>query len=215
MIGFTHAFWNAVVVKRGGSQSDGLQRRVDEHDPEAEAEMHDRLGLRLVQGAHGLVDVLRRLSDRRLRDDPNTLAATRTSQVLQIALADQALLDQDADLGEATLGDQVGQEDRLVGHRALGEGERPLTQPVVGSGDADRRHLEALLDRLAHRHAVVGDVGAEHHQAALVDEFAVGVDHRLDRTLGQTLDLAVDHLHRPIHQALLDRLFEDEVEATG
>ena len=143
------------------------------------------------------------------------LRATRTSQVLQIALADQILLDQDADLGQAALGDQVGEEDRLVGHRALGEGERPLTQPVVGAGDADRRHLEALLDRLAHRHAVVGDVGAEHHQAALVDEFAVGVDHRLHRTLGQSLDLAVDHLHRPIHQALLDRLGEDEVEGLG
>ena len=56
---------------------------------------------------------------------------------------------------------------------------------------------------------------AEHHQAALVDEFAVRVDHRLDRTLRQTLHLAVDHLHRPIHQPLLDGLLEDEVEALG
>ena len=116
---------------------------------------------------------------------------------------------------EAALGHEVGQEDRLIGHRALGKGERPLTQPVVGAGDADRGHLEALLDRLAHRHAVVGDVGAEHHQAPLVDEFAVGVDHRFHRALGQSLDLAVDHLHRSIHQPLLDRLVEDEVEGLG
>ena len=77
------------------------------------------------------------------------LRATRTSQVLQIALADEVLLDQDADLGQAALGDEVGEEDRFVGHRSLGEGERPLTQPVVGAGDADRGNLEALLDRLA------------------------------------------------------------------
>ena len=51
MIGLTHAFWNAVVVNRGGSQSERLERRVDEHDAEAEAEVHDRLGLGLVQGA--------------------------------------------------------------------------------------------------------------------------------------------------------------------
>ena len=150
-----------------------------------------------------------------LRDDPNTLAATRAPQVLQIALADEALFDQDADLGESALGDKIGEEDGLVGHRSLGEGERPLAQPVVGAGDADGGNLEALFDRLAHRHAVVGDVGTEHHQAALVDEFAVRVDHRLHRTLGQALDLAVDHLHRPIHQALLDGFGEDEVEGLG
>ena len=56
---------------------------------------------------------------------------------------------------------------------------------------------------------------AEHHQAPLVDEFAVCVDHRLDRSLRQALHLAIDHLHRPVHQALLDRLSEHQVEASG
>jgi hypothetical protein len=58
-------------------------------------------------------------------------------------------------------------------------------------------------------------VRTEDHEAALVDEFAVGVDHRLDRTLGQPLDLAVDHLHGTVDQALLDGLFEDQVESLG
>ena len=104
------------------------------------------------------------------------------------------------------LGDQVAQK---IGSSVIdpcGKRERPLTQPLVGSGDADRRHLEALLDRFAYRHAVVGDVRAEHHEAALVDEFAVRVDHRLHRALGQPLDLAIDDLDRSIHHALLDRL---------
>ena len=63
--------------------------------------------------------------------------------------------------------------------------------------------LEALLDRLACRHAVVGDAPAEHREAALVDELAVGVDHRLDRSLRQPLDLPVDDLDRPVDQPLL------------
>ena len=62
--------------------------------------MDDRLGLGVVQRADRVVDVLGGLGDRRLRDDANTLAATRTSQVLQIAFADQVLLDQNADLAE-------------------------------------------------------------------------------------------------------------------
>ena len=64
-------------------------------------------------------------------------------------------------------------------------------------------------------HAVVGDVRTEDHQAALVDQLAIRIDHRLDRTLGQTLHLAIDHLYGPVHQALRDRLFEDEVESLG
>jgi len=42
--------------------------------------MHDRLGLRLVQRADGLVDVLGGLSNRRLGNDADPLAATRASQ---------------------------------------------------------------------------------------------------------------------------------------
>ena len=215
MIGLTHAFWNAVVVNRGGSQprasSAGLMKTMPK--PKPRCTIASAFASCRVCTAALMSCAVCAIAD--LRDDPNTLAATRTSQVLQVALADEALLDQHADLGESALGDQVGQEDRLVGHRPLRERERPLAQPVVGAGHADRGHLEAFLDGLAQRHAVVGDVRTEHHQAALVDEFAVGVDHRLDRTLGQALDLAVDHLHRPVHQALLDGLFEDEVEGLG
>ena len=94
------------------------------------------------------------------------------------------------------LGEQIRPEDRLVGQRSLRERERPLAQPVVGAGHAERRNPEALLDRLAGRHAVVGDVRAEDREAALVDELAVGVDDRLDRSLRQPLDLAEDDLDR-------------------
>ena len=55
----------------------------------------------------------------------------------------------------------------------------------------------------------------EDDEAALIDEFAIRIDHRLDRTLGQTLHLAINHLHGPVHDALLDRLLEDEVERLG
>ena len=137
------------------------------------------------------------------------------SQILEITLADQVLLDEDADLAQATLGDEVGQEDRLVGHRPLREGERPLPQPIVGPGDADGRHFEPFLDRLAGRDAVIGDVRSEHREAPLVDQLPEGVDHSFDRTLGQALDLAVNHLDRPIQQALLQRLIEHDVKALG
>ena len=215
MIGLTQAFWKAVVVNRGGSQltasSAGLMKTMPKPKPRCTIAS----ALASCSVLHGVVDVLGGLRDRRLRDDANALAATSSSQVLQIALADQVLLDEDADLAEAAFGDEVGQEDRLIGHRPLREGERPLAQPVVGPGDADGRHLEPFLDRLAGRHAVVGDVRSEHRETALVDQLAVGVDHRFDRTLGQAFDLAINHLHRTVHQALLHRLVEHDVESTG
>ena len=151
MIGLTQAFCNAVVVNRGGSQprasSAGLMNTMPKPNPRctiasafASCSVLDRV-----------VDVLSRLGDRNFGDDANALAPTGTSQILQVALADQALLDQDADLGEPALGDEVGQEDRLVGHRSLREGEGPLAQPVVGAGHADRRDLEPFLDRFPQR----------------------------------------------------------------
>ena len=205
------------VLERGGGEArripvQSLQRRVDEDDAETEAEVNDRLGFRFVQRAHRLIDVLRGLRDRGLRNDANALAATRTTQILHIGLTDQVLLDKNADLGEAPLGHQVGDEDRFVGQRTLRKGERPLAEPVIGAGDADRRHLEALLDSLARRHTVVGDVRPEHHKTPFVDELPIGVDDRLDRPFRQALHLAIDHLHGPVQHALFDRLGEDKVE---
>ncbi len=74
MIGLTQAFWNAVRGESRRVPVERLERRVDEDDPETEPAVHDRLGLRLVQGAHRVIDVLRGLRDLRLRDDANTLA---------------------------------------------------------------------------------------------------------------------------------------------
>ena len=50
-------------------------------------------------------------------------------------------------------------------------------------------------------------------QAAFVDEFAEGVDHRLDRSLGQPLNFAIDHLYGPIHRPVFNGLREHEVKA--
>ena len=76
MIGLTQAFWNAVLVNRGGSQSSASRAGLMKTIPKPKPQVHDRLGLRFVQRAHRVVDVLRRLRDRRLGDDANTLAAT-------------------------------------------------------------------------------------------------------------------------------------------
>ena len=184
------------VLERGAHEAgripvERLERRVDEHDAEAEAAVHERGRLRVVHacGPHRpmscAVWAIRSSATMRM-----PCVAARAAEALDVGLADQRLLDEDADLGVPALGDQVRPEDRLVGHRALREREGPLAQPVVGAGDADRRNVEALLDRLARRDGVVGDARAEDGEAALVDELAVGVDHRLDRSLRKSLDLA-------------------------
>ena len=89
--------------------------------------MHDCLRLGLVEGAHRLIDVLSGLRNRRFGHDANTFAAGCVSKVLQVTLADQRLLDQDADLAMVTLGQQVRPKDRFIGHRSLGKREGPLT----------------------------------------------------------------------------------------
>ena len=58
--------------------------------------------------------------------------------------------------------------------------------------------------------------GPNDGQAAFVDELGVGVDHRLDRALRQSLDLAVDDLDGPIDDALAPYAsLEDHVERIG
>ena len=182
---------------------------------EAEAAVHDRGGLGLVQSAHRLGDVLGRLRDRRLGHDSEALARARAPEVPEIALADQRLLDEHADLGMAVLGEQVRPEDRLVGHRAHRERERPFAQPLFAPGDTDRWHTEALFDRLACRHGVVRDVRSEDEDAAFVDELAEGVDHRLDASLRKALDLPVHDLNGPVDDLLLQPLVEHQLERQG
>ena len=46
-----------------------LERRIDEHDAEAEPAVHERSHLRVVELAHGVADVLRGLRDRFFGDD--------------------------------------------------------------------------------------------------------------------------------------------------
>ena len=56
------------------------------------------------------------------------------AEALDVGLADQRLLDERADRAcSPSLAMQLGPEDRLVGHRALRQGERPLPQPLLGS----------------------------------------------------------------------------------
>src|SRR5262249_34510832 len=153
--------------------SERRERWVHVHDPEAESAVHERARLRVVHPADRIADVLRGLRDPLLRHDANARVPAGFAEVLEISLADQRLLDQDADLGMAALREQVRPEDRLVGERALGKREGPLAQPIVGAGHADRRNPEALLDRLARRNTVVGDARAEDREAALLDELTV------------------------------------------
>ena len=184
-------------MKRGGSQSSASQRRVDEDDAEAEAAVHERLGLRLVQLAHGLDR--RPARSGRSRSSATMrmpLRAARLPEVRQVALADQRLLDQHADLGVPALGQQVGPEDRLVGHRALrnenvhspSQSSEPVTL-IAGT-----RKRSSIASRVGTQLSVMRR--AEDGEAALVDELAVRVDHRLDRPLRQALDLAEDDLDR-------------------
>ena len=96
-----------------------------------------------------------------------------------------------------------------------GEGEEPLPQGLIGTGDTDRRQAEPFVQRVLDRDRVVADVGAEDHQAALVNEFLIGVDHRLHRSLRKTLHLSVDDLDGPVDDAFLECVAEDHVEWNG
>ena len=207
-----NAFSNAVPMKRGGSHSRASQRGVHTEHAEPEPAVHDRVRLGLVELAHRVGDVLRGLRDRRLGDDADAGGGTRPAEVRDVRLPDQRLLDEHADLGVRALRKQVRPEDRLVGHRTHRQRERPLAEPVVGAGDADRGDVEALLDRLARRDAVVGDRGPEDGETTLVDELAVRVDDRLDRSLREALDLAEHDLDGSIDRPVLEALLEHQLE---
>jgi hypothetical protein len=106
----------------------------------------------------------------------------------------------------------VRDEAGLVGHRTVGQSERPFTEPVVGAADADGWHLEPLLDLGLQGDRVLGDVRTEHGEAPFVDELAVGVDHRLHRAAGQPFHLSRHELDRTVEHALLEPVVEDELE---
>lgn len=168
-----------------------------------------------MHGAHRLGDVLCGLGDLHFGHNTNAFAPGRVSEVGEIALTDQRLLDQDGHLGVAALGEQFRPEDRLVGHRPLRERERPLPQPVVAAADVDGRHPEPFFDRLFGGHGVLADVRPEHRQTALVDQFAVGVDDGLDRAFGQPLHFPVHDLHRTVDDPLPQPVGEYQFERLG
>ena len=89
MIGLIHAFWNAVLVNRGGSQSSDSSAVLSEDDPESKAAVHQRAGLGFVHGAHGFGDILCGLRQRRLCHDANALAPAGIPEILDIGVADQ------------------------------------------------------------------------------------------------------------------------------
>src|SRR5262249_3156890 len=136
-------------------------------------------------------------------------------EALEIALAHQRLLDEDADRGVSALRKELRPEDGFVGQRAHWKREGPLAQPVLGTGHADRRNTKALLDRLTRRDGVVGDARTEDGKAAFVDELAVGVDHRLDRSLRKPFDLTERDLHGPVDDPVLHAFVEHELERPG
>ena len=143
-------------------------------------------------------DVLTGLGDVLLRHDLDALEPRRPPEVLQVCAPDVRPLDQHPGRRLRCLGHEMRPEDRLVAHRPVVQQERPLTQPVLRTADADRRHPEPSLDLVADRHRVLADVGADHGHAALVDELAERIDRRLDAALRQTLCPAVVDLHRAV-----------------
>ena len=67
--------------------------------------------------------------------------------------------------------------------RAHRERERPRPQPRFRARHAHGRHLEPALDLHSRRFPrLIGDERAEDRQAPLIDELAVGIDHRLRPT---------------------------------
>src|SRR5262249_28072490 len=191
------------------------ERRIDVQDTEAESTVYERARLRFLYSTDGVIDVLRSLGEPLLRHDANPCVSARAGEALEIALAHQRLLDEDADRGVSALRKELRPEDGFVGQRAHWKREGPLAQPVLGTGHADRGNTKALLDRLARRDGIVGDARAEDGEAALVDELAVGVDHRLDRSLRKSLDLTEHDLHWAIDDLLLQPSVEHELERLG
>ena len=132
-ISFSQAFWNAVPMNRGGSQSSACMAKPTSTTPNPNPQWTTASTLGVVELLHLLGDVLGRLGDRLLGHDAEALALARPAELLDVGLADQRLLDQHADVVEAPLGDEVGPEDRLVGHRAHRQREGPLARATARS----------------------------------------------------------------------------------
>ncbi len=164
------------------------------------------------QARHRGRDVLAGLRDRLLGHDLDAFEARRPTEVLEVLGPDVGTLVQHPRRRLAESGHEVRPEDRLIGHGAVREQEGPLPQPVLRAADADGGHPELALDLGTYRHRVVADVRPDDGDAACVDEFAERVDDRLGVAPGQTLRALVDDLHRPVDQARLQALSEDQLE---
>ena len=185
MTGLIHAFSNAVPMKRGGSHSSACSTRVDT-DACRSRSRSARSRSAWPRGA---------CAPRRVTSCAVcAIGASATMRMPAAAHAlrkfvtyvspDQRLLDEHADLGVPALR-RAGAPRRSARRSSNPCGSANVHSPSQSSvpRDADRRHLEALLDRLAGRDAVVGDGGPEDRETALVDQLAVRVDDRLDRSL--------------------------------
>ncbi len=179
-----HAFWNAVPMKRGGSHpsaaSAGFTKTTPKPKPQCTSASGSASCSRRDRGGH----VLRGLRDPLLGDDPDARVGARLAEVADVATrrsatARRARRPSCARPCAISCAQKIGSS--VIDPCGSANVHSPSQSSVPV--DADRRHLEALLDLLARRHRVVGDGRTEHRQAALVDELAVRVDHRLDRAL--------------------------------
>src|SRR5262249_50225757 len=124
------------VLERGAREAgrvpaERLEHRIDVQDAEAESAVYERGRLRFAYLSDRRTDGPRSLRRPLLRHDANTCVSARAAEALRVALAQQRLLDQDADLGVPSLHEQLRPEDRFVGQRALWKREGPLAQPVL------------------------------------------------------------------------------------
>ncbi len=146
------------------------------------------------------------------RLDLDTAVTTGLAEVPDIGLADQRLLDQCPNLCVSTLDKDLRPENRFVGHRPLGKGKRPFTEPFIGPRAADRRDVEPIFDCLAHRNAVVRDTGPKDSKATFIDQFRIAIEDRLDRPFREAPGLTDDELDRAIDKAPLQAFFENQLK---
>ena len=156
--GVPHDLVDPRVLERGAHEPGRVPVRArqhggfDEHDAEAEAAVHERSrAWRRAAACAARADVLGGLGDPLLGDDPDALA--RRTPCGSCAMYDSPM--SDCSMSTPTVVD--GRAWRSAAAQKIGSSvieplrqrERPLPQPLLRAGDADRRHLEPLLDRLA------------------------------------------------------------------
>ncbi len=119
----------------------------------------------------------------------------RVAEVVGVVAAGRARFPEQPDLLEPLLVQPVGAHDAFGGDVAVGDGEAVVAGELVGARPPDDRHADAV-DRRLERDAVVGDQRSEDHDAALVDQPLVALDHLAVVLARQAAGVGDDELDR-------------------